>query len=169
MTLKAFGSVGVFSEDFRVGNTGAAFNLGNSICRGNLARATLTTNPTGTTSATLADITGLSVTISGIASRTYKVSFAFRGVQSTVAAATETVQLALVVGSTVIADVYVNCGSVASSARNGGTLTGLYIPGSTASFTAKVQMARPAGTGTVLVAAAATSPLTLFVEDLGQW
>lgn len=126
----------------------------------------ITSNPTGTTSATLADISGLSLAVSVTSGRSYDVIFKCRGVQTT-SGTTDVVQLALTAATVVIDDGFWIC-TGGTSARWKPVLWARYVAAATGSITFTVQMARVAGgAGTATIGAAATSSAALWVADAG--
>lgn len=128
--------------------------------------AQITSNPTGTTSSTLADIAGLSVSVPVVSGRLYQVIFNARGVQSSVGATSDVVQLALTADGTVIDDgFFITTG--ANSARWKPNLQARYLATATETIEFTVQMCRNSGSGTCTIGASANSPAKLWVIDAG--
>lgn len=128
--------------------------------------AQITANPTGTTSAALADIPGLSVDVDVVAGRLYQVQFNARGVQSATSS-TDVMQLALAADGVVIDDgFFITSG--AGSARWKPQLWARFLAAATETVTFTVQMARNSGTGTATIGCSANSPGKLWVIDAGE-
>lgn len=126
----------------------------------------ITSNPTGVTSATLADISGLSLSASLTSGRSYLVTFKCRGVQTT-SGTTDVSQIAITAAGTVIDDgFWITSGG--TSARWKPVLWARYVAAATGSVTFTVQQARVAGgAGTTTIGASATSPASLWVVAAG--
>ncbi len=135
--------------------------LTDAIPRGAMGYAEVTANQTGIT--TMTDLTGLSVTWTAVAGRNYKVTFKVL-LFSTVA--NDDVNVWLRNGSSTSLNAF---GTRAVSTAHGIGVTGSHrLSGlSAGSQTVKLSLERAAGSGAVALAAAATHPSFILVEDIG--
>lgn len=109
-----------------------------------------------------ADVSGLTLTLTPNASRVLRVAVDVM-VQSTVA--NDTIRVFIVSGATVLTFVDVDITSPNFNLRAARTVL-VHSPASS-STTWKIQAQRTSGSGTTIVAAAATTPAVFTIEDLG--
>lgn len=134
--------------------------LATRLPRGVLGHVAVTANQGSIT--TEVDLTGLSVTVTVGTSRRIKITGYTRGIESTVAA--DEISFRIKEGATQLEQSQVTVGS----ANRGYTqLVQVSLTPSAGSHTYKLTAVRSAGTGTLTMAASATAPAWILVEDIG--
>lgn len=107
--------------------------------------------------------------VSFLEGRAYEVGACFRGVGSDVASVLTIISITTTANTT-IRDVHVRPGATAVT-DGGGVLSRIFnVPADTAagSYTFKIRAVRSTGSGTQNVSATATSPIELWVKDIGE-
>lgn len=143
----------------------ASSTYANSVAGGCIGYVTRTTNAGPISSATPADITGVSVTFTANANRLLVVEFWCSAV--TASDATTYGQLLVVEGSNILA--YATTGTTLAGLGTGPATVVKYLwnAPSAGSHTIKAQLARGGGAGSVTVAAGTDRPMFLSVIDSG--
>ena len=126
--------------------------------------AEITAAPAGSTSAVMAAIAALTVTVDVVLDRVYEILFRLRGVQSTVAG--DDVKVGIMRGAATIRDSIIRVPTTGTG-WFGADITARYVATASGSQTFAAALARAAGTGTVTVSAGASSPAQIQVRDVG--
>lgn len=143
----------------------ASSTYANSVAGGLIGYVTRVTNAGPVSTATLTDITGVSVTFTANANRMIILEFWCSAV--TASDTTTFGQLAIVEGSNILA--YATTGTTIAGVGSGPATFVKYLwqAPSAGSHTVKAQLARGAGAGSVTIAADSSRPMYLSVMDGG--